>query len=450
MGELRYGLPRRLRLLPRRLVPVTILVFLTLGLVQLVASVLFYHAIDTETVRQDHARRVAELLVVADWLEDRGLLDVANIMTTEHLTVEIGPSPIVPTAKVPERLKPVHEAILKWEPDLASRPLHLGLLQGANRTEHLIGAIEVSEGEWLNFRSAGFSAGWPVVLRATVMTALLALAALLAGALILRGLGRPLRVLADASERIGEGAQLEFEVKGPADVQRVSRAFNDMQSRIGRLIGDQARAFEAISHDLRTPLGRMTLAADMVEDEDIRAIIDGSSREMVELLDSLRGFLRAQHLESVPESVDLQRLVADTAAPWADRLRIAAGDPAIVTTYREPVAIALAALIDNAVHFGGGADVAVEPDADQNWRIAVMDKGPGIPAHLHHLILDPFFRIDDARARDVAGFGLGIPTAHRLMQRFGGRLVFQENAGGGLRAVIYPPQPAIMPDLSAG
>lgn len=441
MGEPRHGFPGRLRLLPRRMVPVTILVFVALGLVQLAASILFYHAIDTETVRQDHARRVAELLVVAERLEDRATLDVAQIMTTEHLAVQIGPRPIVTGSRMPASLEPVRDAIREWEPDLAGRALHLGLMRTESRTEHLIGSIALADGRWLNFRSAGFSAGWPVVLRATAMTGLLTLAALLGGALILRGLGRPLRVLADASDRIGEGGQLEFEEKGPADVQRVSRAFNDMQARIGRLIGDQARTFEAISHDLRTPLGRVILAADMVEDEDIRGIIAGSSQEMVELLDSLRGFLRAQHMQSAPESIDLRLCVESASAAWPGHVRIAPGQAMTMVTYREPLEIALAALIGNAVNFGGKADVAFDQSQD-GWRIAIADEGPGIPAHLHHLILDPFFRVDDARARDVAGFGLGIPTAHRLMQRFGGRLVFQDNPGGGLRVLLYPPQPA--------
>ena len=440
MGPSLYAIPGKLRLLPRRLVPVAILVFLTLGLVQLGASVLFYQAIDTETVRQDHARRVAELLIVADRLEKRGTIDVAGIMTTQHLSVQIGPRPIVTTNDVPDRLLPVRDAITQWEPTLADRALHLGLMRTANRTEHLIGSIELADGRWLNFRSSGFSVGWPVVLRATVMTALLGLAALLAGALILKGLGRPLRVLADASERIGEGGQLEFEVEGPADIQRVSRAFNDMQGRIGRLIGDQARAFEAISHDLRTPLGRLMLAADMIDDEDIRAIVSGSSHEMADLLDSLRGFLRAQHMQSTPEQLELRQMVKAVSMPWNDDVEIAPGDPIEVTTYREPLAIALAALIDNAVNFGSRAFVAIER-TPSGWRIAVMDRGPGIPSHLHHLILDPFFRADNARARDVTGFGLGIPTAHRLMQRFGGRLEFEENPGGGLRVLLYPPTP---------
>ncbi len=441
-----YSVPGKLRLLPRRLVPVAILVFLTLGLVQLAASVLFYQAIDTETVRQDHARRVAELLIVADRLQERGTFDVAGIMTTRHLSVQIGPRPIVTTDDISGGLMPVRDAITRWEPALAERALHLGLMRGANRTDHLIGSIELADGQWLNFRSAGFSVGWPVVLRATVMTALLALAALLAGALILKALGRPLRVLADASERIGEGHQLEFEVEGPADIQRVSRAFNGMQGRIGRLIGDQARAFEAISHDLRTPLGRLMLAADMIDDEDIRTIVSGSSHEMADLLNSLRGFLRAQHIQSAPEQLDLREIVEAACAPWSDNVEIAGDDPVEVNTYREPLEIALAALIDNAVNFGGKAHVAIERVA-LGWRLAVSDRGPGIPPHLHHLILDPFFRVDDARARDVTGFGLGIPTAHRLMQRFGGGLEFEENPGGGLRVLLYPPTP--LPDRQA-
>ena len=82
----------------------------------------------------------------------------------------------------------------------------------------------------------------------------------------------------------------------------------------------------------------------------------------------------------------------------------------------------------------------MRPHADGRWTITIADNGPGIPEDQFERILAPFYRIDEARARDTAGFGLGIPTAHRLLQRFGGGLSFARADGGGLSVTVLVPQ----------
>jgi signal transduction histidine kinase len=213
---------------------------------------------------------------------------------------------------------------------------------------------------------------------------------------------------------------------------------NVMQERIARLLEDQARSFEAISHDLRTPLSRQQIATDLIEDPEISEIMQTSIDEMEGLLASLQGYLRAQHLSSDAEKVDLGELVAGVIAPYEDRARLTGKGKAVVESFPEPLALATGALVENAIRFGGRAEVSVRHEG-ADWFIDVEDTGPGIPPSHFEDVLTPFFRLDEARTRDTPGFGLGIPTAHRLMMRFGGQLSFATSPCGGLIARIRVP-----------
>ena len=104
--------------------------------------------------------------------------------------------------------------------------------------------------------------------------------------------------------------------------------------------------------------------------------------------------------------------------------------------------MAIQPLIYNALHYGTLAEVWVV-SLRERWMIEVADNGPGLDEGYFERIRDPFFRVDEARPRDTAGFGLGIPTAHQLMERFGGRLEFRHGEGsrGGLIAWIIAPEP---------
>src|SRR5690606_22513369 len=127
--------------------------------------------------------------------------------------------------------------------------------------------------------------------------------------------------------------------------------------------------------------------------------------------------------------------------PLEQRVSLNSVTGATIETYREPLLLSLEALFENALQFGEHIDMTVVQIAN-DWFIEIKDDGPGIPAEHFGDVLAPFFRLDEARRRTTKGFGLGIPTAHRLLTRFGGELSFFTAAGGGLIVRIRVPRPA--------
>lgn len=413
---------------------------LLLAAVQALASLLFYNAIDKETLREDHARRVAELLVVSQRMHDVAPQALARTMSTSHLEVALADLPHVSPGPQDEAVDEIRRHILRWEPSLGAQALVLGIEPSRRGYRDLIGAMRLRDGRWLNFRSRDISSGWPIALRATVLTLVTAVLGLALALWSLRIMTRPLRELTDAADAIGQGQVVPVRESGPDDLRSLARSMNAMQARIAAILEDQARSFEAISHDLRTPLSRVTIAADLIDDAEIAGLVRDSTGEMEAMLMSLQQYLRAQHLAATPEVVDLGLALGDLLSgvfPGQTKLEIA--PDAIVQTYREPLLLVVRALVENAIHYGGFADVRVMPDAEGCWTITVEDTGPGIPEDQFERILAPFYRIDEARARDTAGFGLGIPTAHRLLLRFGGALAFGRAQGGGLQVTVTVP-----------
>lgn len=421
-----------------RLAVLAAVVFLGLGIVQLIGSLLFYQAIDRQTLRADHARRIAELIVVSDRIHSLEPNLAAPIMTTGHLKAEFSPEPAVRAMMDSDTLHKIAGQVIEWEPSLASRPLNLATADASGGKSDLIGSIRLDDGKWLNFRSRDITSMWPIALRASALMFCTALACIAIGLIALRLLTNPLRRLTQAADAIGHGQRVEIRESGPEDLRNLAHSMNVMQERIARLLEDQARSFEAISHDLRTPLSRQQIATDLIDDPEISEIMQASIDEMEGLLASLQGYLRAQHMSAEAEPLDLGELVRAVIAPYEDRARLSGADKVVVESFPQPLALATGALVENAIHFGGRAEVAIRREG-ADWLIEVEDTGPGIPPGHFQDVLTPFFRLDEARTRDTPGFGLGIPTAHRLMMRFGGDLSFATSPCGGLIARIRVP-----------
>lgn len=420
----------------------SIWVVVAIVLVQLTASVAFYSAIDRQTLREDHARRIAELLVVGERVSKLGQADFDQVMSSHYLQAEVvalpPEGPPISRAQTSEA-NAIADYVRRWEPALAKQPLRLWSESRPEGGRDLVGVMGLKDGRWLTFRSRNFPRPWPIALRAVATTLVFSLGCLGLGAYALRQLGEPLRRLTEASRHVGESPPSPILIEGPNDIVELGRAFNDMQRRIASLIEDQARAMEALSHDLRTPLARLTLAADYIEPDDIKALVEGNVGELDEMLRSLADWLRAQHSASAPEPVDLPALIHGVMARWPDKVRYEGGKTLIVTTHRGPLEQALIRLVDNAVRFGGQAKVRLTADGSDGPLIEVLDQGPGLTDEAMARIYEPFFRGDAARARDTGGFGLGIPTAERLIKRFGGKLAITNREGGGVSARIWPP-----------
>src|SRR5690606_13888883 len=145
-------------------------------------------------------------------------------------------------------------------------------------------SMQVADGAWLDFKSRENSKMWPIAWRAMVMTLLTFLGCVAVGLVTIRRLTAPLRRMSDAAEAIGQRRRVTIREVAPADWRDLARAMNEMQDRIARLMEDQARSFEAISHDLRTPLQRQKLAADLIDDPEIREIVSATADEMEAML----------------------------------------------------------------------------------------------------------------------------------------------------------------------
>lgn len=431
---------------PPRFTVVIALLFVLLASIQLAASLLFYQAIDRRTLQEDHARRVAELLVVSTRLYAVSPERTPGTVSSRYLSASLTDLPQTPKVKKTEALREIKGEIVTWEPALANRNLRLAFQSQHGGHKDLIGSLRMDDGRWLNFRSKDITAHWPIATRAITITLVSTAAILLLGLAALYWLGKPLRRLTAAAHAIGHGRAVEISEHGPRDLGDLAHAMNTMQTRIARLLTDQAKSFEAISHDLRTPLSRQKIAADLIDDAEIAEIVHGSVNEMEGLLGSLQSYLRAQHLMAEPEQVDLLGLArsvahqinTQTETPHLTVTREGQGSVTALT-FLEPVRLALTALAENAVHYGTRAEITVACPAEGRCTITVEDNGPGIDAAHFTEILDPFFRLDEARSRDTSGFGLGIPTAHLLMLRFDGELIFGRSDRGGLKATIAVP-----------
>ncbi|MBT2188605.1 HAMP domain-containing histidine kinase [Sphingobium sp. H33] len=415
----------------QRLIAYAMGLFLLVALVQVTASILFYEAIDQNALHQDHARRVAELLVVSDRIHRFDPALTARTMSSHYLDVRVASQPSIKRPADDEgAVTRIREHIVAWEPGLAARDIMLSIVRGTSGRRDLVGSMALTDGAWLNFRSRDISSGWPIVLRAIAATLAIALLCVAFGLYGLHLLAMPLNRLSQVMARLVSDHPEPLEERGPADIRGLFRSFNEMQARISDLEDNQSKSFEAISHDLRTPISRLKLAASFVSDTEISRIVHGSATEMEAMIMSLQTFLRAEHLESDLSSFDLTALVAGLLGRYGAQAVLEAPAQAVVRTYRESLELALEPLFDNALQYGSRLSVLV-CSSDKDWIIEIDDDGPGIAEQHFAAVLDPFFRADEARARDTPGFGLGIPTAHRLLTRFGGALSFHKNAIGG-------------------
>ena len=276
-----------------------------------------------------------------------------------------------------------------------------------------------------------------------VLAAQLALLVLCAW-LAVRLATRPLEQLAQAAQALSpaSGGKRLGET-GPTEVAQAAAAFNAMQDRIAAYLRERLQILASISHDLQTPITRMRLRTEAMDE----------SPERARLLDDLE---QIQHL--VREGVDYARSAHGTAEP-AIRLDLDAFLDSVVCDYQDtgkavtlsgragaPLVARVHALrrvacnlIDNAVKYAGAAEVEVARGDDGGFRIDVLDRGPGIPAEELDAVMQPFYRLEASRNRDTGGTGLGLAIAQQLASSLGGRLSLSQREGGGLRASLWLP-----------
>jgi hypothetical protein len=321
------------------------------------------------------------------------------------------------------------------------------VIYGGRTWNEVIIGLRLPDGEWMDvtteleplrpWHSPTFLAAFVLM---TVTAALLTLWAV-------RRLTTPVRTLAEAAEALGRDVNAPpLPENGPTEVAVAAVAFNTMAARIRRFVQDRTELLTAIGHDLRTPITRLKLRAEFVDDDEQRGKILADLEELEAMVSATLAFGRDARTTEPMSQLDLAELLrtildetGDARPDVVDKLHY--HGPAHLTVRARSLALkrVLVNLVTNAVNYAGSATVRLSNDGARMVVVEIEDDGPGIPASDLERAFEPFHRGEPSRNRETGGVGLGLPIARNIMRAHGGDVVIANRAPRGLKATATLP-----------
>ncbi|MGE4480301.1 ATP-binding protein [Acidocella sp.] len=265
--------------------------------------------------------------------------------------------------------------------------------------------------------------------------------------LAVRQLLVPVKTLAAAAETFGRDVvnAKPLPEEGPSEIVTAARAFNTMAARIRRFVEDRTFLLTAIGHDLRTPITRLKLRAEYMEDDEQRAKMLADLDEMEAMVAATLAFGKDITTTEPVARLDLASLlrtivdeVADIDPDRADAVDYTGPDHLPVNARPLALKRALSNLITNAMKYGDAARVTLRVPVKGVARIDIDDDGPGIPEEERERVFEPFRRLETSRNRETGGSGLGMSIARNIVRAHGGDIVL-ENQAQGLRVSVTLP-----------
>lgn len=327
-----------------------------------------------------------------------------------------------------ELLEQQHRRMLGDDPGFSSPRLHV--------------SVALLDGSWLNMSvllppRPPFWSG-----RALVSLAVTLVLVVLVVVWAVRRMTRPLAIVAAAADRLGRDVNAPpLPIRGANEVRRAASAFNRMQERIRSLVETRTRMLAAISHDLRTPITRLRLRAEFIEDDEVRAKTMADLAEMEDMVSSVLAFAREDAQTEERETVDLAALVQSVC----DNLSDTGNDCEFTETDSMPFKCrqlslrrAVTNLANNAIAYGERARLSLLEEPG-HIVIRVDDDGPGVPEEQLARIFEPFVRLEDSRNRQTGGTGLGLCIVQSVAEAHGGKVRLSNRPEGGLRAELVLP-----------
>jgi signal transduction histidine kinase len=258
-----------------------------------------------------------------------------------------------------------------------------------------------------------------------------------------RALTAPLSAFAKAAEDFSlDGSAPPLPERGPAEIRSVAKALNRMRQRITALIDDRTKMLAAISHDLRTPITRMRLRSEFIEDEGHRSRMLHDLDQMRSMLESVLSFLRNDRKLESMTLVDIAstlQLITDQFADMGYKVAYEGPEHAMAMARPDDLHRCVTNLVENAVKFGSEIKIRLQI-APGTMTIEVEDDGPGISDARKEVMLEPFVRGDDARNMDESsGFGLGLSIARSIVLAHAGEFSLNDRQPNGLIVRIELP-----------
>jgi hypothetical protein len=446
------------RLWPRSLAARTAFVLLV-GLIIVQAAGLAIHAMDRiDLQRLSQARNLAFRVVgLYRTIELTAPADRASVLgELRHgpgLSAELSAAP--PVSDLPE-MPPNEERFWRVNLNLVGMPAphHWRQMQflGGPDWHRLIVGLRLPDDQWLNV-TAEIEPPRPWH-SPTFLAAFLLMTVAAAGLTLwaVRRLTAPVRTLAAAAEALGRDVNAPpLPEDGPMEVAVAAAAFNTMAARIRRFVQDRTDLLTAIGHDLRTPITRLKLRAEFIEDDEQRGKVLADLEELEAMVSATLAFGRDARTGEAVSALDMAELLrtlldeAGDARPEAAS-RLEYEGPPHWTVRARPLALkrALTNLVSNAVMYGGGARVRLVPPASVGaagsmLTIEIEDDGPGIPPGELERVFEPFHRGEPSRNRETGGVGLGLPIARNILRAHGGDVVLTNRPTGGAKATVTLP-----------
>ncbi|MBF0188136.1 MAG: HAMP domain-containing protein, partial [Magnetococcales bacterium] len=307
----------------------------------------------------------------------------------------------------------------------------------------VLAQVQLSDGRWAAIRNHHPEELflWPENLLTTLGMLFLVLVAV--AVIAVRLATQPLTLLARAAESLGHDINRpSITETGPREVRRAAEAFNTMQARIQRYVQERTHLLAALSHDLKTPITRMRLRAEMIDDDTVRTALIHNLEEMesmaVEALDYIRGMEGMEKPQRVDLTAILETIQQDCHELNSDvSLDLPPLDPVLLMP--QSIKRCLANLIQNAVAYGGHARIGAV-QKKKKVLITITDNGPGIPTQDLERVFEPFVRLEDSRNRHTGGTGLGLSIARNIARAHGGDVVLKNGNDGGLIATVILPK----------
>ncbi|MFG1464371.1 ATP-binding protein [Xanthobacter sp. DSM 24535] len=297
--------------------------------------------------------------------------------------------------------------------------------------------VHLKDGRWLKFPIEQHSLPPPPAIPYGVLGwfALVALGVTGVVAVAVQRLLRPLALIEQAVDQVGvEGTLPQLAETGSTEVRAAARTINLLSHRLKMAMDSRMRIVAAAAHDLRTPLTRLRLRAEFIEDEEERERWFDDLAELDHIADSAIRLVREEVSGTPDDYVSLDEVVksvvreTEQSGLSADLVEMC---PLIVAGKPLSLKRAIRNLVNNAATHGRGARVYLRA-GEGCALLLIEDDGPGIPEHLMAQVFEPFFRTDPARQVTIPGAGLGLAIAHEIIQRHGGKLVLSNKPSGGL------------------
>jgi signal transduction histidine kinase len=256
--------------------------------------------------------------------------------------------------------------------------------------------------------------------------------------LLVRAQVKPLKRLAKAANEMSMDIdQSPLKEEGATELVTATRAFNRMQTRIRKYVSDREHLFSSISHDLKTPITRLRLRAELLDDDAKRYKFNQDLDDLEMMVKGALQCVRDTDLHENNDFVDLNEMIRNVSETYNQvHTQVSFTALTMEPVVLKPLAIkrVLTNLIDNAVKYGKHAFVSIEENP--TWIVVtILDKGNGIPESQLEAVFEPYTRL----ANDKDGHGLGLGICRSILHGLGGDLVLQNSEQGGLEVKIYIP-----------